>query len=155
MAFTKEGMDLGAAPLTALIVSVLAFAAPASAQDQKKFLEEERRKEMDARPKPDPDMLQPFLWDAGGWLHLQFDYLEDPPFRDTRTDRYVDLRLWGELRIERNYTAFVRIQTDYVDFNDGDQFKGSSDNAYRWPRMDQAYLKADWTEAQHGLMLRA
>src|SRR6185436_12577061 len=105
-------MVLGVAPLIALALSTFTVSSPLAAQDQKKFLEEERRKEMDARPKPDPDMIQPFLWDAGGWLHLQFDYLDDPPFRDTRVDRYVDLRLWGELRIERNYTAYVRIQTD-------------------------------------------
>ena len=148
-------MVLGGAPLTALVITLLASSSPLLAQDQRKFLEEERRKEMDARPKPDPDMMQPFLWDAGGWLHFQFDYLDDPPFRDTRVDRYVDLRLWGELRVERNYTAYVRIQTDYVDFNEGDQFKGSADNVFRWPHMDQAYLQADWTENKHGLLLRA
>jgi len=148
-------MVLGVAPLIALALSTFTVSSPLAAQDQKKFLEEERRKEMDARPKPDPDMIQPILWDAGGWLHLQFDYLEDPPFRDKRTDRYVDLRLWGELRVDRIYTAYVRIQTDYVDFNKGDQFQGSSDNAFRWPHMDQAYLRADWTENTHGLILKA
>src|SRR5690349_287420 len=88
---------------------ILALAAVASAQDQKKFLEEERRKEMDARPKLDDDMVQPLLWDAGGWLHLQVDQLDDPPFRDTRTDRYVDLRLWGMVRVDRTYTGYVRL----------------------------------------------
>ena len=146
-------MVLGVSLSTVLMVSALALSA--SAQDQKKFLEEERRKEMDARPKPDPDMLQPLLWDAGGWLHLQFDTLEDPPFSKERTDRYVDLRLWGELRIERIYTAYVRIQTDYVDFNSGDQFKGTEDNVFRAPHLDQAYVQADWTEMNRGLMLRA
>src|SRR5262245_9577604 len=109
-------MVLGVAPLIALALASIALSTPLAAQDQKKFLEDERRKEMAARPKPDPDMHQPLLWDAGGWLHFQFDRLDDPPFRDTRTDRYVDLRLWGELRIEQTYTAYVRLQTDYVDF---------------------------------------
>src|SRR6187549_3173288 len=86
-----------------------AFPLAALGQDQKKFLEEERRREMDARPKLDDELQQPFLWDAGGWLHLQFDHLDDPPFEDTRTDRYVDLRLWGQIRYERAYTAFVRV----------------------------------------------
>src|SRR5262245_57193471 len=133
----------------------LALSTPAFAQDQKKFLEEERRKEMDARPKPDPDMIQPLLWDAGGWLHLQFDQLDDPPFRDTRTDRYVDLRLWGELRVDRIYTAYVRVQTEYVDFNKGDEFKGTADNVFRGPHLDQAWVQADWTESNKGLILRA
>jgi hypothetical protein len=155
MACTKEGMVLGVAPLIALALAAVALPLPLSAQDQKKFLEDDRRKEMDARPKPDPDMLQPLLWDAGGWLHLQFDRLDDPPFRDTRTDRYVDLRLWGELRIERNYTAYVRLQTDYVDFNTGDQFKGTEDDVFRSPHMDQAWIQADWTENRRGLVLRA
>lgn len=144
---------MGVATLAALLLSASALAAPS--QDQKKFLEEERRREMDARPKPDEDMQQPLLWDAGGWLHLQIDHLDDPPFRDTRTDRYVDLRLWGELRLERRYTAYVRLQTDYTDYNKGDQFKGGRDNRFRWPQVDQAYLEADWTEFQRGLTIRA
>jgi hypothetical protein len=139
----------------AFLVSALAFAASAAAQDQKKFLEEERRKEMDERPKLDDDMKQPVLWDAGGWVHLQFDHLDDPPFRDTRTDRYFDLRLWGELRIDRTYTAYLRLQTDYLDFNNGDQYTTSSSHRFRWPHVDQAWLGADWTESGHGMSMRA
>ncbi|MBI3857651.1 MAG: hypothetical protein HY293_18370, partial [Planctomycetes bacterium] len=149
---------VSALALAAFSASALApsFAeAAAGEQDQKKFLEEERRKEMDARPKPDEDMRQPVLWDAGGWLHAQLDYLEDPPFRNTRTDRYIDLRLWGELRIERTYTAYVRLQTDYTDFNKGDQLTGGNDNQFRWPHLDQAWVQADWTEEERGLKLRA
>jgi hypothetical protein len=144
------------------ITVVLAFcalgvvaAASAFAQDQKKFLEEERRKEMDARPKLDDDLKQPILWDVGGWLHLQLDHLDDPPFRDTRTDRYFDLRLWGQIQLDRTYTAYLRLQTDYVDFNPGDQFKTSSDNTFRWPHIDQAWVEADWTESGRGVVLRA
>src|SRR5688572_27583905 len=113
-----RGILLPACVLTAFLCS-----SPAFGQDQRKFLEEERRKEMDARPPLDEDMKQPLLWDAGAWLHLQFDHLDDPPFEDTRTDRYVDLRLWGLLRFERRITAFVRVQADYTDFNTGQQFK--------------------------------
>src|SRR5689334_1608818 len=98
-------------------VIALAFAALCSsafAQDQQKLLEEERRREMDAvRPKPDDDMKQPLLWDAGGWLHLQFDQLDDEPLRDTRTDRFVDLRLWGELRYDRIYALYCRVKAQY------------------------------------------
>jgi hypothetical protein len=131
-----------------------AFPLAALAQDQKRFLEEERRREMDARPKLDEDMKQPLLWDAGGWLHLQFDHLDDPPFEDTRTDRNVDLRLWGQIQYERNYTAFVRVQTEYTDFNSGQQFKTSEDNQFRL-RMDQAWVQGDWTESGRGFVLRA
>jgi hypothetical protein len=130
------------------------FPLAALAQDQKKFLEEERRREMDARPKLDDDLHQPLLWDAGGWLHLQFDHLDDPPFEDTRTDRYVDLRLWGQIQYERAYTAFVRVQADYLDFNSGQQFKTSDDNRFQL-RMDQAWVQGDWTESGRGFVLRA
>jgi hypothetical protein len=139
----------------ALLISTLAYAAPAAAQDQKKFLEEERRKEMDARPKPDDDMKQSILWDAGGWFHMQMDHLDDPPFSDTRTDRYFDLRLWGEVRIDRTYTAYLRLQTDYVDFNEGEQYSTSGSHHFRWPHVDQAWLGADWTESGRGLSMRA
>jgi hypothetical protein len=125
----------------------------ASAQDQKKFIEEERRKEMDARPKLDDELKQPLLWDAGGWLHAQIDHLDDPPFRDQRDDRYLDLRLWGQVQLDRTYTGFVRVQMDYLDFNSGDQFKSSDDNRFR-VRLDQAWLQADWTESGRGLALR-
>src|SRR5437660_12077194 len=103
----------GILPVAAgFLLSTVPFAA--FAQDQKKFIEEERRKEMDVRPKLDDDLKQPVLWDAGGWFHAQIDHLDDPPFRDTRTDRYFDLRLWGQVQIERTYTAYVRLQTDYL-----------------------------------------
>jgi hypothetical protein len=139
--------------VAALTVLLLSAASPAGAQDQKRFLEEERRREMDRRPPLDEDMKQPLLWDAGGWLHLQFDHLDDPPFSDTRTDRYVDLRLWGMLQVDRTYTAFLRLQADYVDFNSGEQFHTSDDNQARL-RVDQAWVEGDWTESGRGFTLK-
>ncbi len=141
--------------LSASVIVVLALCTPAFAQDQKKFLEEERRQEMDERPRPEADRLQPLLWDAGGWVHAEFDYLNDRPERNTRSVRYADLRLWGELRIDNIYTAYLRLQTDYTDFNRGDQFAGDDDNVFRSPHVDQAYLEADWTEARRGILVRA
>src|SRR4051794_35074284 len=139
--------------LAALFLS-LAFAVSASAQDQKKFLEEERRGEMDRRPPREDDMQQPVLWDAGGWLHLELDHLDDPPFRDTRTDRYFDLRLWGQVQIDRTYTAYVRVQADYTDFNEGDQFKSGKSNRFH-AGLDQAWLEGNWTDEGRGLSIRA
>lgn len=136
-----------AAVLAAFTALAGGFASAAEAQqDQQKLIEDERRREMNQRPKPDDDMKQPWLWDAGGWLHLQIDQLDDPPLRDTRTDRYVDLRLWGEIRYERIYSLYCRIRTDYTDFNSGDQFSGDEDDVYRTPRFDEVYVDADWTE---------
>lgn len=149
---------LPSAILIHLCLCAAAFAASTSlgaSQDQKKFLEEERRREMDARPKPDEDMKQPFLWDAGGWLHTELDYLNDQPDRRSRTLRYVDLRLWAEAKLDRTYAAYVRLQTEYTDFNPGDQFAGRHDNIFRSPHIDQAFLEADWRESEQGLMLRA
>ena len=107
----------GAAAFAVLALSssplfAAAFAeASAAEQDQQKLIEDERRREMNQRPPLDPELHQTWLWDAGGWLHLQFDQLDDEPLRDTRTDRYVDLRLWGEIRYERNYSLSCRIRT--------------------------------------------
>ncbi|HUR39528.1 MAG TPA: alginate export family protein [Planctomycetota bacterium] len=134
-----------------------AFAkAPAAEQDQQKLLEDERRREMNARPKPDEDMKQPWLWDAGGWMHLELDQLDDEPLRDTRTYRYADLRLWGEVRYDRTYSLYCRIRTAYTDFNSGDQFSGTEDNVFQSPHFDEVYADADWTDSSgRGLSARA
>lgn len=139
--------------LPAAALAVFLASTPALAQDQKKFLEEERRREMDARPPLDEDMKQPVLWDAGAFLHLQLDHLDDPPFEDTRTDRYVDFRPWGMLRFERRVTAFVRAQADYTDFNTGQQFKSSDSNQFG-VRVDQAWVEGDWTDFGRGFTLK-
>lgn len=141
-----------------IILALLVLAAaPAAlqAQDQRKLLEDERRREMNNRPRPDEDMHQTWLWDGGGWLHAEFDQLNDPPLRDTRTDRYVDLRLWGEIRYERIYSVYARIRTDYTDFNSGDQFSGTEDNVFRSPHFDEVYVDADWTDYGRGWSARA
>jgi len=142
------------APVQALSF-LLALASPLLAQDRQRLIEEERRREMDQRPKPDEDMKQPWLWDGGGWLHAEIDQLDDPPFRDTRTNRYVDLRLWGEIRYERIYSVYARIRTDYTDFNSGDQYSGTEDNLFRSPRIDEVYAEADWTDEGRGFTARA
>ena len=61
-------------------VAILACASVAEArQDSRRLLEEERRKTMDERERPEPD-ARPFLaWDAGGWTHLEVTTLHDEP----------------------------------------------------------------------------
>ncbi len=140
-----RGNRAAGAPAAILLLALAS--APAFAQDQQKLLEDERRREMDQRPRPDEDMRQTWLWDGGAWLHFEFDQLNDPPFSDTRTDRFVDLRLWGELRYERIYSLYCRIKTSYTDFNKGDQFSGTEDNIYQSPQIDEAYVDADWTDS--------
>ena len=136
-------------------ILMLFGAASAHAQDQNKLLEEERRREMDARRLADDGLHQPLLWDAGGWLHAEFVTLDDPPEKEERTLRYLDLRLWGELRLNRTYTAYLRLQTDYVDFNSGDQFEGGDDNEFRFLYVDQAWVEADWSTPDTDLVVRA
>ena len=139
-------MTRAAGRLTSLIVLLsaasAAFAQP-QAEQQKKFLEEERRREMDERAHANADLKQDFLWDWGAWFHGEFVRLDDKPDRDHRTFRYADLRLWGEAIIDQRYTAYVRLQSSYTDFNEGDQFAGDDDNIFRPIRVDQAYLDAD------------
>ena len=131
----------------AAILAALAFASPAFAQadPQKKFLEEERRREMDERARANADLKQDFLWDYGAWIHTEVTRLDDKPDRDHRTFRYADLRLWGEMVYDQRTTAYVRLQSDYTDFNPGDQFAGDDDNRFRPIRVDQAYLNADFS----------
>jgi alginate export protein len=151
------GGDLRRAPgILATVVALLVITPTAFAQadQQKKFLEEERRREMDERARANADLKQDFLWDAGGWLHGEFVRLDDKPDRDHRTFRYADLRLWGEAVFYQRYTAYLRLQTDYTDFNRGDQFAGKHDNVFRSPHVDQAYLAADFSDEETELSVR-
>lgn len=131
----------------AAAVLFLLSAAPLLAQveQQKKFLEEERRREMDERARANADLKQDFLWDFGGWFHGEVTRLDDQPDRDHRTYRYADLRLWGEIVYDQRYTGYVRLQSDYTDFNQGDQFAGSHDNVFHPVGIDQAYLDGDFS----------
>ncbi len=134
---------------------LLGSATALAAQDQNKLLEEERRRAMDERARGDDERRQPVLWDAGGWLHAEFITLDDPPDETERTLRYLDLRLWGELRIDRTYTAYLRVLTDYTDFNSGDQFEGEDDNDLRLLYVDQAWVEADWSTPDNDFVVRA
>lgn len=132
----------------------LAAASSLAAQvEEKPFLEEERRRLMDERWRAQEELRQPLLWDAGGWLHSEFIHLDDPPEKEERTLRYEDLRLWAELRIERRWTAYVRLQAEYTDFNSGDQFEGNDDDEFRL-HVDQAWLEADFSTDGDGLTLK-
>jgi hypothetical protein len=144
-----------AASAAASVLAAL-WSQPAFAQDQQKLIEDEWRREMNQRPKPDEDMQQPWLWDGGGWLHMQLDHLNDDPLRETRTDRYLDLRLWGEIRYDRIYSLYARIKTAYTDFNPGDQYSGNQQDTFQSPQFDEVYFDADWTDdGGHGFSARA
>ncbi len=140
-----------------LFIFALVTAAPlARAQvEEKRFIEEERRRRMEPSGQAGDDLRQPFLWDAGGWVHSEFVQLDDAPYRDTRTLRFYDLRLWGEARIERRYTAYLRLLSQYTDFNAGDQFEGEDDDEYKILEIDQAYAEADLSSDREKATVRA
>lgn len=124
--------------------AILACASAAEArQDSRRLLEEERRKTMDDRERPEGEARPFFAWDVGGWTHLEVTTLHDEPEERERTYRYVDLRLWGELRIDQKHSAYVRVLSDYVDFNSGDQFEGEDDDKFRPLYLDQAFLRTE------------
>jgi hypothetical protein len=127
------------------VLFLLAAGLPASAQqDARKLLEEERRKAMDGREETEAD-AKPFVsWDAGGWIHLEAATLDDEPEERERTYRYVDLRVWGELRLDTRHVLYVRALSDYVDFNSGDQFEGEDDDEVRPFYLDQAWFRGEW-----------
>ena len=136
-------------------IALLAAAASAVAQvEDKPFLEEERRRRMEDRARSEEEHRQPFLWDAGGWVHAEFVRLDDPPDRSHRTLRYYDLRLWAEVRFERRYRAFLRLQSDYADWNTGDQFEGEDDDQVHVARVDQAWLEGDFSSDESKFIIR-
>lgn len=136
-------VSLGVASVIAAWASV--SSAFAQADPQKKFLEDDRRREMDERARANADLKQDFLWDYGGWLHSEVDRLDDKPDRAHRTFCYEDLRLYGEVVYNQRYTAYVRLQTDFTDFSKGDQFSGDDNARYRPILVDQAWLDGDFS----------
>ena len=138
------------------LAAFLAAASWATAQDvqQQRILEEERRREMDEQARTDAAFDQPFVWDVGGWIHSEFIQLDDAPDREQRTLRYLDLRLWAEARISKRYVVYVRSQTEYTDFNSGDQFESEDDNELRAFHIDQAYVEGDLSSENDEITVR-
>lgn len=136
--------------------ALLLCALPALAQVQDKpFLEDERRREMDELRRRDQEELhQPFLWDLGGWAHLEALRVDDPPDKEHRTLRYYDLRLWAEARIEKRYTLFLRTQSELSDFSSGDQYEGEDDDRFRVVHVDQAWAEGDFSSPDHTFRIR-
>jgi hypothetical protein len=141
--------------LTTVILLVSSSPLLAQADQQKKFLEDERRREMDERAQANADLHQDVLWDFGGWFHGEVTRMDDKPDRDHRTYRYGDLRLWGELVYDERYTAYVRLQSDVTDFNQGDQFSGDDNTIVHPVRVDQAYLDGNFSWEGTDLRARA
>ena len=132
----------------------LAFATFLAQVQDKPFLEEEWRREMDLRITGGEDIEEEMFLDGGGWFHFNLVSLDDHPIRKNRTLRYNDLRLWAQARINENVTAYVRLRTTYADFNSGDQIEGDKDDTYRLLAIDQAYVEEDYSTETEDFTIR-
>ena len=131
-------------PLAALVLFLIA-------QDpDRPHLEDERRKELEQEPRPDPE-TQDFVWDWGGWLSAQYLSIEDEPFETERSQRFWDNRVWASAIAERRYRFYLRLRNTYQDFNQGDQF-GDAENEWQMFRLDQGYVEASWPEFASSLL---
>jgi len=134
------------------LIFCIGAAAPALAQDDpdKKFLDQEKTKELEQEPTPAPES-QDLVWDWGGWINMQYLSIEDDPFESRREQRFHDLRLWGAATIEKRYRVYARLRSTFQDYNDGDQF-GTRENEWDLFRLDQGYLEASWPECASKLL---
>lgn len=82
---------------------------------------------------------QDIIVDWGFWFQSSYSTFDDDPVRENRTLRLQDLRLWGRTRVGDDGAAYARIQNQYIDYNEGDQF-GLHDNKFKPFRLDQGYL---------------
>ncbi len=109
---------------------------------QGRLLEEERRRVLDETI----DISQEFEYDFGGWIRGEFITFDDAPYRDTRTLRFYDLRLWGRARVAEIPRVSARLLMQYTDFNKGDQY-GHSQNDFDGPNLDQGFYEIDLSAA--------
>jgi hypothetical protein len=120
---------------------LLGRAGPAAAEGVPPLdarLEEERRRTLDLTI----EKSGPLDYDYGGWIRSEFIRYDDEPYKDTRTLRFYDLRLWGSARVADVHRFYARVLFQYIDFNSGDQY-GLHENEWRAARLDQGFYEVD------------
>ena len=119
---------------------------PAVAQaPQQQFIEEEKRAELD---RGGVSYNQDAFIDYGGWTSFQIISFDDDPdnvagFKDRRTLRLVDSRIWGSFDYKDIHRVYVRGVTQYTDFNEGTQY--NRENDLRGPNLDQGFYEFNWS----------
>lgn len=135
-------------PLSAVILSVIAIAAPAWAQTSlERFQRTLDQIERDQRLRANPEVPaeQRALLDYGGYLSYSFFAIDDIHAQTHILNQY-DLIAYARLNIDNVHEVFVRARTGYQDWKKGESFDGEGDQTI-WPRLEQAYYRFDLARA--------
>ena len=110
--------------------------------EEKSFVEEEKRIELEETMKLQPKADAGFLYDYGGWAKTSFYFFDDSARK--RAMRSEDIRLWLNGRIGQNNEFYFRAKSLAVDYSHGDEF-GAENNYWITSRMDQGFYKVNLT----------
>lgn len=126
-----------------ILVFILSFSGLSMAADEEKsFVEQEKRIELEETMKLQPKTDMGFLYDYGGWAKTSFYFFDDSSRK--RAMRSEDIRLWLNGRIGQNNEFYFRAKSLAVDYSRGDQF-GAENNYWITSRLDQGFYKVNLT----------
>jgi hypothetical protein len=133
--------------LVAGLALSIVFALPVpkmlmAAGEDKSFVEEEARIELEETMKLQPKTETGFLYDYGGWAKTSFYFFDDAARK--RAMRSQDIRLWLNSRIGPDNEFYIRAKSLAVDYSRGDEF-GAENNYWIKSRMDQGFYKVNLT----------
>jgi hypothetical protein len=113
-----------------------------AAGEEKSFVEEEKRIELEETMKLQPKADTETLYDYGGWAKTSFYFFDDSARK--RAMRSEDIRLWLNGRIGQDNEFYFRAKSLAVDYSRGDQF-GAENSYWITSRMDQGFYKVNLT----------
>ena len=125
-----------------LTVTLLWSGLILAAGEEKSFVEEEKRIELEETMKLQPKTDLGFLYDYGGWAKTSFYFFDDSARK--RAMRSEDIRLWLNGRIGQNDEFYFRAKSLAVDYSHGDEF-GAQNSYWLASRMDQGFYKVNLT----------
>ncbi len=115
--------------------------------EEKPFIEEEKRTQLEETIKVEPKIDNKFLYDYGAWWRSATYTFDDQG--DKHILRTNDFRFWGKALLNETHNFYVRIKAIAVDYNEGDGYLGD-DNYWIKPRLDQGFYTLNLSDALLG-----
>jgi hypothetical protein len=136
-----------------LVILPASTALPATAQvvaqqaQLERFERQLERTQRESRVLVDPSIppADRALIDYGGYLSLSYVNIDDPVGRNHQLGQY-ELVGYGRLNFDGAHELFVRANTLYLDYKDGDSFDGRGDDWIQ-PRIERAHYRFDLQRA--------
>lgn len=133
--------------LVASVFPVIASAQDGSLTQLQRFERQLERTQRDTRVLVDPSIppTDRALIDYGGYLSLAYVSIDDPIGHNHQLGQY-ELVGYGRVNFDGAHEFFVRANTLYLDYKDGDSFDGRGDDWIN-PRIERAHYRLDLQRA--------